>query len=92
MLVLVALKIETFFRAVCDDVVSRYGSTKMRYESDHTGKRGSFIFRWWTLSLSLRLFQLVDEHDVDLELCYLASARANAIDFVVAEEPGWLSF
>lgn len=34
----------------------------------------------------------MEAHDADLELGLLALARANGIDFGVANEPGWSTF
>lgn len=90
----VVLTIGAFFPTAHFGVVPRCGNTRMRYENDRTGVTTSFGLRFWALALSVGLFRLMAEYDVDLVLGLLASAQSNEINLCVADEPGWflLSF
>lgn len=88
----VVLKIGAFFRAVRYAVVTRYGNVRMRHMSDRMGAIGSLGSFCWTLILSVGLFSLMEEYDVDLVLGGLALVRASEIDFGVAEKPVWFPF
>lgn len=92
MLEFVVLTIGAFFWTVCYGFVKRYGSARMRYESDRTDVIGPLGSRCWTLALSVGLFQLMEEYDADPVMGLLAIERANEIDFGAVKERGWFLF
>lgn len=63
----------------------------MPYGSHCIGVLNPLSSRYWTLELSTRLFQLIEDYDIDLNLNLFALVRANKIHFGVANEPAWFS-
>lgn len=92
MLKFVVLKIGAFFRAVCHSVLTRYGSARMRCKSDHNTLIGPLRSYYWKLALRIRLCLLMEMYGSDSVMCLLSLARANEIDFDVAEELSWFAF
>lgn len=84
----VVLTASAFFQAVFSDLVPRYGSTRLRYESDCIGVIASLSPRYWSLALRNGLFWLMEKNDVNPALGLLAFALANEIGFDVADNPG----
>lgn len=68
MLDFVVLATGAFFRTVLHGVLQRYGSAGMRYESGFIRGIGSLDLRCRKLMLSVGLFRLIEEYDVDLVL------------------------
>lgn len=62
----------------------RHASMRVGNESDRIGVIGPLVSRCWTLTLSVRLFRLIEEYNFDTILVILAIACANEIEFAVA--------
>lgn len=87
MLEFVLLTIGAFFETVCDAVVPRYARARMRYKGDPIDVNGLSGFGCWTLAVSVELFWMMEEFDVDPIPGLLGLARSNGIDLDGAEGP-----
>lgn len=83
----VVLTISAPFRTVRIVVVPGYSTARIRDETDCIGVFGLLDSRFWTLALSVGIFRLMEEYDVDSVLDLLALSRGNEIEFGVVDEP-----
>lgn len=56
---------DSFFRAVFFGALPKNGSARVRYAIDRIRVIGPLVSRFWTLVLSVGLFCLMKEYDVD---------------------------
>lgn len=92
MLKIVVFTIGEFFRTNFNGSAPKYGRASTLHESDHLGVIDLLGLRYWTLALSVGLFQLLEKYYVDAELDQDAPARASEIEFGAAENLGWFPF
>lgn len=69
----------------------KYSRAKIRYKGGQVDVTVAFGLRFWTLALSMGLFELMHKYNFDPIPGQLALARAVEIDFNEKVSPSWVS-